>query len=183
MIFVVTFSKNIKKSKIMKKLFLFPILFLFVISIAAQDSFTVSEVSELDNHNATAFQSNGLSEKDIADIRAILKAHEKNALAGDWVADAQLYTEDAIRFPPGGEPIKGRKAIQSALESIESVSSFTHEILEVNGCSNIAYVIVKYSLTAKHVGSSKTPAINGKSLNILKKQSDNTWKLFRVLCN
>ena len=167
----------------MKKLLLFPFLFLFAASVVAQDSFAVSEVSDLVNHNATAFQANGLSEKDIADIRALLKAHEKNALASDWVADAQLYTEDAIRFPPGGEPIKGRKAIQSALESIESVSSFTHEILEVNGCSNIAYVIVKYSLTAKQAGSSETPAIKGKSLNILKKQSDNTWKLFRVLWN
>jgi ketosteroid isomerase-like protein len=167
----------------MKKLFLFPFLLLFVTSVAAQDSFTVSEVSDIDNHNATAFQANGLSEKDIADIRALLKAHEKNALASDWVADAQLYTEDAMRFPPGGESIKGRKAIQSALESIESVSSFTHEILEVNGCSNIAYVIVKYSFTAKQVESSESSVVNGKSLNILKKQSDNTWKLFRVLWN
>jgi uncharacterized protein (TIGR02246 family) len=167
----------------MKKLFLFPFLLLFVTSIAAQDSFTVSEESDLDNHNAMAFQSNGLSEKDIADIRALLKAHEKNALASNWVADAQLYTEDAIRFPPGGEPIKGRKAIQSGLESIETVSSFTHEILEVNGCGNIAYIIVKYSFTAKQVGSSEYSTVNGKSLNILKKQSDNTWKLHRVLWN
>ena len=84
----------------------------------------------------------------------------------------------------GNKPaIKGRKAIQSALESIESVSSFTHEILEVNGCSNIAYIIVKYSFTAKLVGSSETPSIKGKSLNIIKKQSDNTWKLHRVLWN
>ena len=167
----------------MKKLFLISILFLFVASIAAQDSFTVSEASGLDNHNATAFQANELSVKDFADIRALLKAHEKNTLASDWVADAQLYTEDAIRFPPGGEPIKGRKAIRSALESIESVSSFTHEILEVNGCSNVAYIIVKYSFTAKQVGSSEYSTATGKSLNILKKQSDNTWKLFRVLWN
>jgi ketosteroid isomerase-like protein len=112
-------------------------------SIVAQDSFTVFEESDLDNHNATAFQANGLSEKDIADIRALFNLHVKNALASDWAADAQLYTEDAIRFPPSGEPIKGRKAILSALESIESVSSFTHEILEINGCSNIAYIIVR----------------------------------------
>jgi uncharacterized protein (TIGR02246 family) len=167
----------------MKKLILITVTILFVTSIAAQDSFIVSEASGLDNHNATAFQANGLSEKDIADIRALLKAHEKNALEGDWVADAQLYTEDAMRFPPGGEPIKGRKAIQSGLKTIETVSSFTHEILEVNGCSNIAYIIVKYSFTAKQVGSSEYSTVNGKSLNILKKQPDNTWKLHRVLWN
>ena len=167
----------------MKKLFLISILFLIVASVVAQDSFTVSEVSGLDNHNATAFQANGLSEKDIADIRVLFKLHEKNALASDWGVDAQLYTEDGIRFPPGGEPIKGRKAIQSALESIETVSSFTHEILEVKGWGNIAYIVVKYSFTAKQVGSSEYSTVNGKSLNILKKQPDNTWKLHRVLWN
>jgi len=88
-----------------------------------------------------------------------------------------------MRFPPGGEPIKGRKAIQSGLKTIEAVSSFTHEILEVNGCSNIAYIIVKYSFTAKQVGSSEYSTVTGKSLNILKKQPDNTWKLHRVLWN
>jgi uncharacterized protein (TIGR02246 family) len=164
----------------MKKSFLFAFLFLIAALVAAQDSFTVTEVSGLDNHNATAFQANGLSEKDIADIRALFKLHVKNALASDWAADAQLYTEDAMRFPPGGEPIKGRKAIQSALENIESVSSFTHELLEVNGCSNIAYVVVKYSLTAKQVGSSEAYTSTGKALNILKKQPDNIWKLHRV---
>jgi uncharacterized protein (TIGR02246 family) len=167
----------------MKNLFLITVTILLVTSIAAQDSFTVSEASDAENHNATAFQANDLSEKDIADIRALLKAHEKNALASDWAADAQLYTEDAIRFPPGGESIKGRKAIQSGLKTIETVSSFTHEILEVNGCGNIAYIIVKYSFTAKQVGSSEYSTVNGKSLNILKKQSDNTWKLHRVLWN
>lgn len=167
----------------MKKLFFIPILFLFVASVVAQDSFTVSEVSDADNHNATAFQANGLSEKDIANIHALYKLYEKIALASDWVAYAQLYTEDAIRFPPSGEPIKGRKAIQSAVETIKSVSSFTYEILEANGCSNIAYIVVKYSLTATQAGSSETSTVNGKSLNILKKQSDNTWKLHRVLWN
>jgi len=167
----------------MKKLLLFPFLFLFVASIVAQDGFAVSEVSGLDNHNTTAFQANGLSEKDIANIHELYKLYEKIALASDWGAYAQLYTEDAIRFPPGGEPIKGRNAIQSGLKTIELVLSFTHEILEVNGCSNIAYVIVKYSFTAKQVGSSETSTVSGKSLNILKKQPDNTWKLHRVLWN
>ena len=166
----------------MKTLLLIPFFFLFI-SVLTQGSNIIKEVSKSDKHMAISNQLNGLSEKDIADIHSFLKSHEKNALASDWFADAQLYTEDAIRFPQNSDPIQGRKAIQSALETVESVSSFTHEILDINGCSNIAYIIVKYSFTGILVGSSEPFTATGKSLIILKKQSDNSWKFYRVMWN
>ena len=125
----------------------------------------------------------GLTEQDIANIHSFFKAHEGSALAADWAADALNYTEDAIRFPPGGDPIQGIKAIQEGLEVVDKVISFSPEIIEIEGCGDIAYAIVKYSLTSMLVGSSEPVVSSGVSLVILKKQADNAWKFFRVMWN
>lgn len=52
-----------------------------------------------------------MSEQDVANIHSFMALHEKNALASEWNAEALLYTQDAIRFPPEGSPIKGIGAI------------------------------------------------------------------------
>jgi ketosteroid isomerase-like protein len=124
-----------------------------------------------------------LSEQDITNIHFFFKSHQENALSADWVADALLYTEDAVRYPPGGDPIQGREAIQQALETIDSVLSFNPEIMEVDGCGDLAYTLVKYSFTSILVGSSEPVVSSGKSLMILKKQENNSWKFHRVMWN
>jgi ketosteroid isomerase-like protein len=126
---------------------------------------------------------NGLSNQDIASINSFFKSHNENALSGDWAADALLYTEDAVRFPPGVDPIQGRKAIQEGLEVIDTVLTFTPEIIEIDGCGDIAYAWVKYSFTSIPVGSSEPVVSSGKSLMILRKQHDNSWKFHRVMWN
>lgn len=126
---------------------------------------------------------NGLSDQDITHIHSFFKLHKENALADDWTADALLYTEDAVRFPPAGDPIQGRKAIQEGLQAIDTVLTFTPEIIEIDGCSEIAYVWVKYSFTSIPVGSSEPVVSFGKSLMILKKQQDDSWKFHRVMWN
>ena len=126
---------------------------------------------------------NELSDQDISNSHSFFKSHQENALSCDWAKDALLYTEDAVRFPPGGDPILGSKAIQQGLEAIDSVLSFEPEILEVAGCGDIAYAIVKYSFTSILVGSSEPVVSSGKSLMILRKQQSNTWKFHRVMWN
>ena len=126
---------------------------------------------------------NGLSDQDITSIHSSFKSHVENVLSADWATDALLHTEDAIRFPPGGDPIHGRKAIQEGLEVIDTVLTFTPEIIEIDGCGDIAYALVKYSFTSILVGSSEPVVSSGISLVILKKQPDNSWKFFRVMWN
>ena len=125
----------------------------------------------------------GLSDQDITNIHSFFKSHVESALAADWAADALHYTEDAIRFPPGGDPIQGLKAIQEGLEAIDTVISFSPEIIEIEGCGDIAYIMVKYSITSILVGSSEPVVSSGITLVILKKQPDNSWKFFRVMWN
>lgn len=122
-----------------------------------------------------------LTEQDVTSINALLELHKKNAMASDWHADALLYTEDAIRFAPDGTSIRGRKAIESSLKTVESVSSFTHKTLDINGGGNIAYYIVEYSMKGAAVGTDEPFKLTGKALAILKRQPDNSWKFHRVL--
>jgi len=56
-------------------------------------------------------------------------------------------------------------------------------IIEIEGCGDIAYMIVKYSFTSILVGSTEPVVSSGTSLMILKKQLDNSWKFFRVMWN
>lgn len=60
---------------------------------------------------------NGLSDQDIASIHSFFKLHNENALSADWAADALLYTEDAIRFPPGGDSDSRQKSYSARFRS------------------------------------------------------------------
>jgi len=55
--------------------------------------------------------------------------------------------------------------------------------LDLNGGGNIAYLIVEYSFEGIPAGSSEPFKATGKSLAILKRQSDNSWKFYRVMWN
>ncbi len=125
----------------------------------------------------------GLSDQDITNIHSFFKSHQESALAADWAADVLHYTEDAIRFLPGSDPVQGIKAIQEELEAVDTVISFSPEIIEIEGCGDIAYILVKYSITSILVGSTEQVSSSGMSLIILKKQPDNSWKFFRVMGN
>lgn len=125
----------------------------------------------------------GLSDQDITSIHSFFKSHAENTLSGDWAADALNYTEDAVKFLPGEDPIQGRKAILEGLNAIDTVLAFTPEIIEIDGCGEIAYMWVKYSLTAIPVGSSEPFVSSGNALIILRKQPDNSWKFHRIMGN
>ena len=81
----------------------------------------------------SAPENSDLSAQDVANIHLFLKSYDKNAISSDWTSDVLFYAEDAIRFTPSGNPIKGKKAIQSDLKTVEFVSSYTHKILDF-GC-------------------------------------------------
>ena len=151
----------------MKQVVVFLIVFFFISSC---------DKSQID-------QGGGLSEQDIASIHTFFKTHDEYLLSADWASDALLYTEDAIRFPPGGNPIKGRKDIEESLHVVDKYIDFAAEIIEIEGHGNIAYALANFSATFVLVGSSEPLAMSGTSIAILKKQVDNSWKLFRVIWN
>jgi uncharacterized protein (TIGR02246 family) len=131
----------------------------------------------------TAEDVGSLSDEDSAAIRNFFAEHVENALAGDWAADAALYTEDAVRLPPNGAPIRGRTAIEAALAGVDTVLSFAHNIVELDGRGDLAYVWVDYSFSGLLPNVDQPFTDMGKALILLRKQPDGSWMFSRVMWN
>ena len=123
-----------------------------------------------------------LSESEISKIKEFYQIHHEEALAGNIEAIVSKYSEDAIRFPPGGELIIGKEAILNSLNSIDAVYTFKEDTKEISGYGNMAYVWSEFWMTLKMNGSPDTINWNGRSLVILKKV-ENNWKFHRLMWN
>ena len=133
--------------------------------------------------NTSPTERKGFSEQDISSIEDFFETHDEYVLAADWASLAMQYTEDAIRFPPGGEPIKGRKNIGEGFKAVDRYTDFKADLLEIDGQGDFAYTLAKFSATFILEGSSESMEMSGTSMVILKRDKSDSWHLHRVLWN
>jgi len=116
-----------------------------------------------------------LSEADIAMIRAAADSFSSSAVAGRAAASAALFAENGVFMPANGPAVVGRAAIEAWFAAFPPLSDFKHEIVEVDGRGDLAYVRGNYSLTIAAAG--RTPAISdhGKYLEIRRRGADGRW--------
>ncbi len=112
-----------------------------------------------------------------AAIAEAAEAMEASWNAHDWVAVAEVYTEDAIVMPPGVEAAQGREAIAALFEGIEGVNLDlqTEEVFAVEGA-------------ALEVGSWVMTADDGTHLDhgdymAAWTRTDDGWKMARDMWN
>jgi len=115
----------------------------------------------------------GLSDEDVAAIRAVMEAGSEAEEAGDWAAVAALGTEDFVWMPPNDRILEGRAAIvaytkESGIKITESAVAIT----EIDGRGDLAYFRATYSLT--FAGEEPFTDV-GKWIAILRKQPDGAW--------
>lgn len=114
----------------------------------------------------------------LEDIEAIRSAIERDAEAvrsADWDTVTQLFTPDAIRFPPNHAPILGRIAMRAWLETFPPVRQFTITADEIVGCDDLAFVRGTYAMTI-YPGSGAAPQVDrGHYLGLMRKQIDGSW--------
>jgi uncharacterized protein (TIGR02246 family) len=100
----------------------------------------------------------------------------------DWIG---LWAEDGIQMPPGSPPAVGREAIRAKMKSILDRVSFdisiTNEEVAVAGEWAFSRGVYKATLTPKD--GSKPSLIDGKYMTILRKQPDESWKIYRDIFN
>ncbi len=102
--------------------------------------------------------------------------------AGDAATVANLYTEDAVLLPPGGERVDGRAAIQAfwqgAIDSGMKIDDL--HAVEVEARGNMASELGVFTLT---VPAENGPAkVNGKYI-VIWMRSGLTWQLHRDIWN
>ena len=124
----------------------------------------------------------------IDDLTAIKK------LAMDWDAgwdsgDAEallaFYADSPILLPQGQPAIVGKDAIRSMYQSVfkDFIIRGKGKVVEVDVSGSLGYFWSSYSLTATPKASGNPVTARGKSLFIVKRQDDNSWKIARLIDN
>jgi ketosteroid isomerase-like protein len=101
---------------------------------------------------------------------------------GDGATVASFYSEDAALFPPGGERIDGRSAIQTfwqgAIDSGMKIDDL--HAVEVDSGGNISGEVGVFILSVP--GDSGVTKIPGNYI-VIWKRSGHTWQLHRDIWN
>ena len=112
------------------------------------------------------------------DMRKILEdfdeAYNEAFNRGDAAGCAAFFTEDVMLLPPDQPMIRGRKAFEATYQTrIEDNSGGTHtnELVDFGVDGDLAYQIGTYAI------ADSDPPEKGKFVNILKRQSDGSWKV------
>jgi uncharacterized protein (TIGR02246 family) len=132
---------------------------------------------------ATEAKDDGLREVSAA----IEEANTKFSQAferGDSKALTDMYTSDAIAFPPDSEMIQGNAAIGEFWNATRKsgVKSVTLTTLDVGRSGDIAHESGKVSLTIQAEGAEPTTA-TAKYVVVWIRQADGSWKLHRDIWN
>ncbi len=127
-----------------------------------------------------------ITESDIAAILRLavdfIEAVNSDNVSGQIV----MYTDDAIRLGPNQESLVGVDAIRSNLESFyaEYEQDISVEVQEVEVRGDLAFARGIYTFSATPKAESPPVEMQvGKSLVILKRQPDGSWRLYREIWN
>jgi len=116
-----------------------------------------------------------LREEDLAAIRGVIEQDAAAVRRSDWEAAAQMFTADAIRFPPHHAPIRGRAAMLAWLRTFPPIQEFDITADEIVGGDDVAFVRGRYSLTAATAPGSPPMTDRGNYMGLLRKQPDGSW--------
>jgi ketosteroid isomerase-like protein len=116
-----------------------------------------------------------LREEDLVAIRGVIEQDAGAVRRSDWAAAAQMFTADAIRFPPHHAPICGRAAMLAWLQTFPPIQEFDITADEIVGCDDVAFVRGRYSLTAAAAPGSPPMTDRGNYMGLLRKQPDGSW--------
>lgn len=102
---------------------------------------------------------------------------------GDFAAVARMYAEDAIAFPPDGDMVKGRAAIEALWKegSDTGIKSLEFTIVDVVSSGNLAAETGTALLHIQPAGQAATTA-NVKYVVVWKK-GPGGWQLYRDIWN
>jgi len=153
----------------MKKLFMvIPLVILLCFTFGCQ-----KQAEEMAEEAAVA----PLSDEDIAAIKAIGPAIDKATLVLNIDALLELWTEDTLLMNPNEQIIQGRAGVAEYYKAFETATmkEHKHELLEVDGYGDIAYARGAYKVVYVLEGIDEPVEDKGKTLLILRKQSNGSW--------
>ena len=102
---------------------------------------------------------------------------------GDTKAVANFYSEDAVAFPPDGNMVEGRAAIEALWKGFRETGakSMAFEVIDVVSSGNLAAETGIATLAIQAMGGTTTE-VKVKYVVVWKKQGG-AWKLYRDIWN
>jgi len=116
----------------------------------------------------------GLSKKDIRDIKETIEIWAASVAAGDYAKWLSYFAVDAVLMPPGHESVEGRVAIDAFVRGeLGPLSSFTFADWRFEGAGGLAVVTSNWTagdLDCKHQV-------------VLRRLTDGRWLIATVIYN
>jgi uncharacterized protein (TIGR02246 family) len=105
--------------------------------------------------------------------------------AGDVEALLGLYTDEPVLLPQGQPAVVGKAAIRLLYESVFREYRVEGEgvIVEAAVSGDLGYFWSSYTLTARPRGPGDPTSSKGKSLFVLNRREDGSWKIARLMDN
>ena len=116
-----------------------------------------------------------LSDADVDAIHQIEQDFAQAALAGNWDRMVAYFTEDAVRMPFNAPAEQGREQIRAHFEAVDSITQWTIHESHVDGVGSLAFLRQSYTITGFLGGMPDGVIYTGKSLAVLRRQSDGRW--------
>jgi uncharacterized protein (TIGR02246 family) len=102
---------------------------------------------------------------------------------GDYPAVARMYAEDAVAFPPDGDMVKGRAAIEALWKGAADtgIKSLEFEIVDVVSSGNLA---AETGIATMHIQPAGQAAATAKvKYVVVYKKVGGAWLLYRDIWN
>jgi uncharacterized protein (TIGR02246 family) len=126
------------------------------------------------------------SDSDVASVKAFNQAYEKAERASDVNTMANLWAGDGVMLPPGESAVTGSRQIHAWLERNRPdttkvrISNNSYNWKDITVAGDYAF---QWAPTFFEIQSAEGDAgahISGTALEVLKKQPDGSWKLYRA---
>ena len=122
---------------------------------------------------------------DIDAIRELAGSWSRGWGNSDSEALLSLFTDDPILMPQNQPAVIGKKAIRSLYDSFfaEFTLQGKGEVMEIEVSGDLGYFWSSYTLTATPKAGGDSITDDGKSVFILRRQPDHSWKIARLIDN
>ena len=123
--------------------------------------------------------------RDLAAIKKIAKDWRIGWNRSDVEALLSLCADDIVLMPQGQPAVIGKNAIRPMYQSLfkEYTVKGEGEVVEVGVSGDLGYFWNSYSLTATSKAGGERIISEGKSIFIVRRQADHTWKIARLIDN
>jgi ketosteroid isomerase-like protein len=128
-----------------------------------------------------------LSDRDRAAIRANDSAYVTAWMRDDTTGVLATLTADPILIPGGLEPLRGQSAAKGfwwpSDGSHTKLTAFDRTVEEIDGAGDVAFVRGTDSLRFTYTkgASIQASAMRSVTLAVVRRQSDGTWKIARMM--